>query len=457
MGRAKVPAKRIADEKKRRLTFKKRKEGLKKKMHEFSTLCGVRASMICFGADGDQSEVVLWPEEPGRVEEVIREYRKVEAEERGRRNSDLSSYLTQRMKKEEEELLQRRRANASVACPPWDSFLNQSSEDELLQLRDYLQRKIEIVENVIGRAKEMQILKSGDQMDDHENNRDYYLDMEKPLKLECEPAPMPISFIDQEICSPSMLYGSTSVPNLPSSCCSYVNNDNRNLSMPQQGYPCYYSSPHYSIFETEDFVSDTLEAFSGNYGFFPLLGDSSSKQTFSLPESSASMQHPGIFDWSMCWVFLFSSFHPGRSNSVDIVAFRGFPFKSNLKMSSTPDKGKEPLDSVPSSSLIKNASENSTPNSFKKHSNTRPSRCASVSIAKETRNGKCFHLQETDPVSYDIGKFPNVSTSVRGRDENIAPLKAEPKQNRKTMENRKNHVVAIRDNRGRRTGKQTRP
>ncbi|XP_052188918.1 agamous-like MADS-box protein AGL14 [Diospyros lotus] len=65
--------KRIENNKARKLTYKRRMAGIKKKAMELSTLCGIQASMVCFGPAG---EIDTWPENPADVKTVIDMYQR---------------------------------------------------------------------------------------------------------------------------------------------------------------------------------------------------------------------------------------------------------------------------------------------------------------------------------------------------------------------------------------------
>ncbi|OVA10793.1 Transcription factor [Macleaya cordata] len=74
MGRAKLNMELIAKEKSRYTTFLKRKKGLKKKIYEFSTLCGVDACMILYAPkQGDRSiEPETWPNNLDETHRIIK-------------------------------------------------------------------------------------------------------------------------------------------------------------------------------------------------------------------------------------------------------------------------------------------------------------------------------------------------------------------------------------------------
>ncbi|KAG9443659.1 hypothetical protein H6P81_014999 [Aristolochia fimbriata] len=156
MGRAKIPMKLIAGERNRRITFKKRASGLKKKMQEFTTLCDVKACMICLGPEGF-GDATIWPEEPHKAEEIISEYRSRGAEDRGKRSSDLLDYLKEQRKKAEQELLrcQRDRSSSDLMC---EKELDGCSEDLLRQIASYIDLKLESVRRRIEELKGKQVI-----------------------------------------------------------------------------------------------------------------------------------------------------------------------------------------------------------------------------------------------------------------------------------------------------------
>ena len=59
MGRGKLKMEMIGDEKTRYRTFGNRSKGLKKKLHELSTLCDVEACLILYHGDAADGPVLL--------------------------------------------------------------------------------------------------------------------------------------------------------------------------------------------------------------------------------------------------------------------------------------------------------------------------------------------------------------------------------------------------------------
>ena len=97
MGRGKLQMEMIGDEKTRYRTFGNRSKGLKKKLHELSTLCDVEACMILYhgdAADGPcSSRPDVWPENRDKVERIINRYLNERKEADRKRTLDLSDVL----------------------------------------------------------------------------------------------------------------------------------------------------------------------------------------------------------------------------------------------------------------------------------------------------------------------------------------------------------------------------
>ncbi|RZC43619.1 hypothetical protein C5167_036572 [Papaver somniferum] len=98
MGRAKLDMKLIANLKRRKETYQKRKIGLKKKLHEFTVLCNVPACMILYGpSQGDRPvKVETWPPELDEVNNIIERYRQVPEENKQKRRQDLYDFFQER-------------------------------------------------------------------------------------------------------------------------------------------------------------------------------------------------------------------------------------------------------------------------------------------------------------------------------------------------------------------------
>ncbi|XP_006349424.1 agamous-like MADS-box protein AGL19 [Solanum tuberosum] len=164
MGRAKLKMELITKEKSRNATFKKRKEGLLKKLYEFTTLCNVNGLMIMYGpkqGNGSDSSPEIWTNSSGsttttttkslqqqqqEIENLIDEYKKENSLQSGSTKTfGLSDYFVDRNKKVEEEFIKLRKMNMEKKYPCWLEFMDQLSE---FKLRDFLTLLDDKVENV---------------------------------------------------------------------------------------------------------------------------------------------------------------------------------------------------------------------------------------------------------------------------------------------------------------------
>ncbi|XP_058783779.1 agamous-like MADS-box protein AGL80 [Vicia villosa] len=101
MARKKVKLAYITKDSKRRATFKKRKNGLIKKVDEISTLCGIEACAVIFGENDPQPEV--WPSPQG-VQNVLSRFKRLPDLEQTKKMFNHESFLKQRIEKAQENL-----------------------------------------------------------------------------------------------------------------------------------------------------------------------------------------------------------------------------------------------------------------------------------------------------------------------------------------------------------------
>ncbi|KAL2231398.1 agamous-like MADS-box protein AGL82 [Sesamum indicum] len=133
MGRAKLKMELISNERSRTLTFKKRKEGLTRKLREFTTLCDVNACMIIYGPKPEIGPEI-WPQNnPDEVRRMIQVY-SARNRDSGSKSFGLPDFFNDRKRKLEEEFVKLRRKNLEAKYPTWFEFLNDLSE---AQLRDF--------------------------------------------------------------------------------------------------------------------------------------------------------------------------------------------------------------------------------------------------------------------------------------------------------------------------------
>ncbi|MED6222894.1 hypothetical protein PIB30_068844 [Stylosanthes scabra] len=129
MARSKVKLAYITNDSSRRVTYKKRKRGLMKKINELSTLCGVDACAIVYNSREDShplDEPEVWPSREG-VEKVVEKFRKMSTVDQSKKRMDHVDYLNLRISKEEERLKKKRNENCE--------------KEFILRMNDYMQTK----------------------------------------------------------------------------------------------------------------------------------------------------------------------------------------------------------------------------------------------------------------------------------------------------------------------------
>ncbi|KAF8405907.1 hypothetical protein HHK36_007985 [Tetracentron sinense] len=139
----------------------KRKNGLKKKTYEFSTLCNVDACLIMFGPN--QGEPDIWLDNSNEVQRIINRYiHDHRKEEREKRNLNLLDCLKDQTKKMEDELARFHRHKDKFENPTWDDDrMNDFSGDQLMKVVDGLNGKLGILKNKLEKMKETEVFLEG--------------------------------------------------------------------------------------------------------------------------------------------------------------------------------------------------------------------------------------------------------------------------------------------------------
>ncbi|GLJ08230.1 hypothetical protein SUGI_0084520 [Cryptomeria japonica] len=113
--------------------------------------------MICFGPHTDQQTSQdkipdVWPN-ISKALEVIERYRRLSKEEQDKKKLDNSSFLEQRIRKLRFELNMKRKENKDlemdIICSHWDSYLNDLSVEKLRELLEYIDVKLEVIQDRI--------------------------------------------------------------------------------------------------------------------------------------------------------------------------------------------------------------------------------------------------------------------------------------------------------------------
>ncbi|OWM84748.1 developmental protein SEPALLATA 2-like [Punica granatum] len=155
MGRGKLVLRFIANDRSRKMTFKKRKEGLLKKAEELSILCDIDTCVVIHSPDDDSGRgPAVWPHDPEKVKQVIDRYFDESVDRRKRHATGLREFYMRRKQNLEKELGKVRPTNWAAKFPVSDELLNGLSQDELLSLPSVLRPKLESVKKRLLAAKE---------------------------------------------------------------------------------------------------------------------------------------------------------------------------------------------------------------------------------------------------------------------------------------------------------------
>lgn len=132
MTQKKVNLQRIANDKTRITTYKKRKANLYKKAEEFSTLCGVETCLIVYGPTKATDEVVsepeIWPRDETKVRDIIRKY-KDSVSNSCRKENHVETFVNDLGKAKEMDT-NKRVESESKYCS-WEQKLDKCSREQL--------------------------------------------------------------------------------------------------------------------------------------------------------------------------------------------------------------------------------------------------------------------------------------------------------------------------------------
>ncbi|XP_031498008.1 agamous-like MADS-box protein AGL80 [Nymphaea colorata] len=112
MARKKLNLAYIAKDSARRVTFKKRKKGLLKKVYELSTLCDVTICAIVYGKNEHTPEI--WPEDGAQVLQIIDKFNELPEMEKVKKMLNQEGFLRQRVSKFADELAKLSKENKEV-------------------------------------------------------------------------------------------------------------------------------------------------------------------------------------------------------------------------------------------------------------------------------------------------------------------------------------------------------
>lgn len=119
MGRGRISMELIQKEKSRKTTFQKRKNGLLKKVNEFSILCDVDVCVVLYAPDFEGqgfAEPEIWPKDTREVQRILQKYYSTTVDRR-HKIYNVQKYFKERMKKIEFEIFKMRKDRLKTMYP----------------------------------------------------------------------------------------------------------------------------------------------------------------------------------------------------------------------------------------------------------------------------------------------------------------------------------------------------
>ncbi|ESW18870.1 hypothetical protein PHAVU_006G077800 [Phaseolus vulgaris] len=140
MTRAKIELAYITDPGKRKATFKKRKNGLMKKISEITVLCGIDACAVVYSPDVP-NKPEFWPSESG-ARSVISKFNGVSESEKTKKMFCQESFIRQRIDKSQEQLKKlknenRKREISLLMCEYLTHGSNNLDSNNINYLKDF--------------------------------------------------------------------------------------------------------------------------------------------------------------------------------------------------------------------------------------------------------------------------------------------------------------------------------
>ncbi|CAK8533205.1 unnamed protein product [Lathyrus sativus] len=145
MGRGRITMELIQNEKARKTTFQKRKNGLMKKVNEFSILCDVDVCVILYAPNFEGQgylEPETWPKDQKEVQRILQKYYNTTSDRRPK-IYDVHEYYKERVKKVEFEISKIRKDRLKIKYPTWDESFNSIGAEHLRILASTLDAKLD--------------------------------------------------------------------------------------------------------------------------------------------------------------------------------------------------------------------------------------------------------------------------------------------------------------------------
>ncbi|KAK2439400.1 hypothetical protein P8452_34885 [Trifolium repens] len=145
MGRGKISMELIQNEKSRKLTFQKRKNGLLKKVNELSILCDVDVCVIFYASNFEghgYDEPETWPIQTIEVQKILQKYYNTTIDRRPK-IYDPQEYFKERMNKVEFEIFKVRKEMLKIMSPTWDESFNSLGDEQMKLFASILDAKLD--------------------------------------------------------------------------------------------------------------------------------------------------------------------------------------------------------------------------------------------------------------------------------------------------------------------------
>jgi hypothetical protein len=154
-GRGKVTMKRIENEKTRKSAFNQRKEGLTKKVSEFSKKFGAGACLIVYDGDDSDARPMTWPKDLTVVQSMLQKY-EVQKIETAPKKFDVKDYFANRKSMVEGEISRVHKKMVMNKYPTWGRCFNNMEMKNLKDFIDIVDLKIQACNKRIDMLKNMQ-------------------------------------------------------------------------------------------------------------------------------------------------------------------------------------------------------------------------------------------------------------------------------------------------------------
>ncbi|KAL5080512.1 hypothetical protein RYX36_008933 [Vicia faba] len=145
MGRGRISMELIQNEKARKTTFQKRKNGLMKKVNEFAILCDVDVCVILYAPNFEGPGYVgpeTWPKDPKEVQRILEKYYNTTSDRRPK-IYDVHEYYKERVKKVEFEISKVRKDRLKLMYPTWDESFNSIGGEDVRMLARILDARLD--------------------------------------------------------------------------------------------------------------------------------------------------------------------------------------------------------------------------------------------------------------------------------------------------------------------------